>query len=139
MAAGRSAFFFSARMTRKRFVESHAATSPANPQLGMWLSRQRTRKKKGTLSGGQIALLTALGVVWDPHDAAWEQRYQELVAFKAREGHCNVPAGYPANRQLGMWLNNQRARKKKGTLSAERIALLTDLGVVWNLRKKTRA
>ena len=27
MTAGRSAFFFSARMTRKRFVESHAATS----------------------------------------------------------------------------------------------------------------
>ena len=71
-------------------------------------------------------------------DAAWwEQNYQALVAFKAQEGHCNVPQNCPENPQLGTWLNSQRTLKRVGKLFPDRIARLDALGVVWDLHEKT--
>ena len=105
---------------------------PENASLGNWLSTQRTAKKKGTLSAERIAKLTELGVAWDQRDTSWEEQFAALEAFKARVGHCNVPQDYPENPVLGRWLSMQRVRHKKDTLSAERIAKLTELGVVWD-------
>ena len=67
-------------------------------------------------------------------NAAWETQFAALQAFKAREGHCNVPARYPEHPSLGTWLGTQRQSKKKNTLSPERIARLEALGVVWDAR-----
>jgi hypothetical protein len=36
-----------------------------------------------------------------------------LVAFYREYGHCNVPAHYEDNPQLGQWVHNQRAEFKK--------------------------
>ena len=83
--------------------------------------------------------MEALGVVWDPLDAAWETQFEALEAFKASKGHCNVPYDYPENPSLGTWLSTQRQSKKKNTLSPERIARLEALGVVWELRTRTRS
>ena len=82
--------------------------------------------------------MEALGIVWDPLDAARERQFKALEAFHSREGHCNVPARYPENPSLGQWLSKQRASKKKNTLSPERITRLEALGVVWELRTQTR-
>ena len=46
----------------------------------------------------------------------WQTMYNDLIAFKKREGHCNVPRN-PENKQLGRWCNNQRQAKKKGQLA----------------------
>jgi hypothetical protein len=73
--------------------------------------------------------------------AAWEERLAELAAFKAMpgHGHCNVPRGYPANNQLGQWVDKQRQHKKKydadpttSRLTAERVRKLEALGFVWD-------
>jgi superfamily II DNA or RNA helicase len=106
---------------------------PQHRGLGTWLGIQRQNKTRGTLPSDRVSRLESLGVVWDPHDAAWEQRFQELVAFKAREGHCDLPARDPENPQLGMWLSNQRQFKKAGTLSPDRIARLEALGAAWEV------
>ena len=37
------------------------------------------------------AALDALGFDWDPREAAWPKGYENLSAFKEREGHCRVP------------------------------------------------
>ena len=72
------------------------------------------------------------GVAWTPHDAKWERRFQELTAFKKRQGHCNVPAAYPENPQLGRWLTVQRHLKRRGALEADRAARLKALaGANW--------
>jgi Helicase associated domain len=105
---------------------------PENPQLGSWLSNQRQFKRRGTLSQDRINRLEGLGVVWDTLDTAWEKRFRELAAFKAREGHCNVPQSYPDNPQLGRWLSKQRGLKGEGTLLPDRIDRLERLGVIWD-------
>ena len=36
--------------------------------------------------------LDTIGFVWDPLESAWKEGFAALTAFKAREGHCRVPA-----------------------------------------------
>jgi superfamily II DNA or RNA helicase len=96
------------------------------PQLGNWVNNQRARKAR--LSADQIARLNTLHFAWDPHDADWERMYAALEAYKDANRHCDVSPS--ENRQLGNWVNNQRARK--AALSADQIARLNSLGFVWD-------
>ena len=38
----------------------------------------------------------------------WETRFNELQDYKALHGNCNVPRNYQHNKQLGLWVYNQR-------------------------------
>jgi hypothetical protein len=44
-----------------------------------------------SLTDRRMKLLNSIGFVWNAHDAAWEERFNELVKFKAKNGHTNVP------------------------------------------------
>ncbi len=112
--------------------------SPEYSQLAIWAYSQRTKKKQGKLSRERIARLDALGWVWDPYDAAWEEMFEALQDYISKHGHCNVPTAWPDNPQLANWVHQgQRSRKKHGKLSPERIARLDALGFVWNLKDAT--
>ena len=65
-------------------------------------------------------------------EASWEQRFKELLVYKEKEGHCNVPQNYPGNPQLGNWTMTQRARRKEEKLPEDRIARLVALGFRWS-------
>jgi hypothetical protein len=66
----------------------------------------------------------------------------ELVKFKSKYGHCNVPKHYEDNPQLGMWVGLQRQELKKyingepfpldGTTQQERINKLNRIHFTWN-------
>jgi superfamily II DNA or RNA helicase len=100
--------------------------------LGTWVTYQRNYRRSGKLSPERIRRLEALGFVWDPYDASWVEMFAALVAFKDENGHCNVPATYPANPTLGNWVPTQRSAKKRGKLSPERIQQLETLGIMWD-------
>jgi hypothetical protein len=53
----------------------------------------------------RIERLEALGVVWEPHHAAWEQRFQELEAMTMRDKRRHVVPDYSENPQLATWLS----------------------------------
>jgi hypothetical protein len=59
-----------------------------------------------------MKLLNSIGFVWNAHDAAWEERFNELVKFRANNGHTNVPQpikkGPRDTDQLGTWVRTQR-------------------------------
>ena len=101
---------------------------PNNPQLGGWLSGQRARKS--TLAVRRRKLFDGIGLEWAPLEAAWERRYRELVAFKDKFGHCNVPGEWAENPQLGLWVSNQRHRKQR--LKALQKRMLNRLGFDWS-------
>ena len=61
----------------------------------------------------------------------WSEQYAELKEYKAKHGNCKVRRDHPV---LGYWVNNQRT--KRGELSPERVALLDDIGFVWNMQDK---
>ena len=62
----------------------------------------------------------------------WDERFGELVAYKAQHGDCNVPLRWPENRALGTWANNQRGKKKAGRLSQDQQRRLAELDFVWD-------
>ena len=109
-----------------------AVEYPDDPLLGTWLNNQRRLKRRGALSPERVRRLTDLGLTWDVNDAIWEQMAQALAGFKTRHGHCNVPQKYSEDPRLGTWLAVQRRFWKRGALSADRIARLEALGVVWD-------
>ena len=97
--------------------------------LGSWVVKQRTRKNG--LTPDQIKRLDSLGFSWDPHSEQWEEGFAALQKFQQREGHCRVLGG---NREfglnLGSWVENQRARKKR--LTPDQIKRLDNLGFSWD-------
>jgi Helicase associated domain len=90
------------------------------------------------LSPDRVKRLEQVGIVWEPQDALWEQRFKELEAFKAREGKIDVPQHYPENQRLATWLSNQRQFKRRGALSQDRIDRLEALGVEWRRPSPSR-
>ena len=66
------------------------------------------------------------------HDKAWKGRLQQLLEFKESHGHCLVPLRYKKIPALGRWVNRQREKRNKDTLSDERIMLLDNIGFCWN-------
>jgi hypothetical protein len=58
--------------------------------LGQWVAVQRYNQD--SLDGWRKAQLDQIGFVWSQRDQWWEKAFEALKAFKAREGHCYVPA-----------------------------------------------
>ncbi|MBF0427698.1 MAG: helicase associated domain-containing protein [Magnetococcales bacterium] len=102
-----------------------------NPRLAAWVMAQRNARIKGHLGDKREAILTALGMIWDPKEAVAEEIIQQLIAFKARYGHCEVPLDNPEHHRLGMWMQFQRQAKKDDSLDLKRMQRLEEIGVVW--------
>jgi uncharacterized protein CbrC (UPF0167 family) len=116
-------------------------TYDANLSLARWAKRQRyqyTRKleqKQSCLSDARQQKLDAVGFAWDLQTMAWQERFDELVKFKQKNGHCNVPSRFRENPALGMWAKTQRQQYNfylsnpfSSRLTPERFELLTNLG-----------
>jgi len=95
-------------------------TSPSDPELGHWCTRQRMLRTRGRLSSRRIARLDALGFVWEPRDAAWEEMFSRLAAYKVAHGNGDMAESHPAGAELLRWCRKQRGRRRKGTLSSVR-------------------
>lgn len=71
----------------------------------------------------RIKLLESAGFVWAKKKGqhAWEEQFQNMLAFKRRHGHVNVPTKSSEQRALGRWVSTQRSvykRWKSGELVA---------------------
>ena len=82
------------------------------------------------------ATLDALRIhVLDKTTSSWWDGYGHARAYHQQHGNLDVPhayvtaGGYP----LGTWLSAQRAERNSGALTAERIRLLDELGMIWDL------
>ena len=99
--------------------------------LGKWVNTQRTFRRGGRLSKSRLRLLNKLGFVWNSIEARWRSRYAALIEYKKHHGNCNVPAGWPGNRQLANWVGVQRYFYRSGQLQPARISLLNKIGFTW--------
>ena len=82
--------------------------------LGNWLNTQRNEKKRGTLDAVKEKQLEELGRVCDVFEYEWDENIKLLMAYKDREGHCNVPQDHKEDgKNLGEWLSSQRKDEKR--------------------------
>ena len=107
-------------------------------KLGLWVNHLRDGSIKLALH--QRKRLEEIGFVFDPHDSLFLMNYDILKRYAAREGHPNVPVSWVEDKvKLGIWVANMR--KRKATLSMDKIQLLESLGFEWrrrlNDKKKT--
>ena len=101
-----------------------------------WLYHQTRLFREGKLSAERCQELRELGVVLKmTNRVSWDGRLVELIEFKRMNGHCNVPATWRHNKELGFWVGTQRKYKRAGKLSEERVAALTSLGFEWEPKK----
>ena len=73
----------------------------------------KNKNKRKSLNSGTVLTpdrmqrLNSIGFDWDPLETAWQQHYQQLVAFAKRHGHVKIPKeGITSS--LAMWLYKQR-------------------------------
>lgn len=104
-----------------------------NKRLATWVTRQRTLYNLNDLDKERINKLTNIGFIFDPDEAAWNQKFMELKAFKEIEGHCNVPQKYSKNPKLGSWVAIQRANHRKPNFSQIRINQLSNINFNWQI------
>ena len=122
---------------------------PEDPVLARWVKRQRYQCKKfndgdatSTMTHRRIQELESIGFVWHSHAAAWMEKFNELKAFKLRNGHCNVPSHYPENVSLSTWVKCQRRQYKlcvnggASSMTMKRYQALEALGFVFEGRQQ---
>jgi len=99
-------------------------------KLGAWVKKQRALQNEGRLLSSRFQRLSEIGFVWDPREDGWQQGYQQLVEFKRKTGHCNVPARSIENPYLGSWVRTQRKFLSQNVLRGDRRKLLEELGLM---------
>ena len=110
--------------------------------LNKWLNEQkqiyRGNRNGKILTKEQIARLEEIGIFWEDKSAVdkvsvWEQNYTEAKKFYSENGHLNVPNDYLTSdgKKLNAWIIRQRALYKTKKLSAEQVARLENIGMVW--------
>ncbi|CAJ1950416.1 unnamed protein product [Cylindrotheca closterium] len=115
-----------------------------DPVLARWVKRQRYQYKKfndnnptSTMTTRRIQDLESIGFIWQSHASAWQEKFNELKAFKQRTGHCNVPSDYPENVGLSTWAKCQRRQYKlyksgaSSSMTIHRLQTLESLGFVF--------
>ena len=103
--------------------------------LAQWVSKQRSKWKRGRLPEDRRVRLDAIGFIWDDVEQSWEASYLALKRYMEQFGHCDVPKRCGDNDQLSTWVKTQRTINNAGKLSSEHKARLEELGFVWQPHK----
>jgi hypothetical protein len=114
----------------------------ANLELARWVKRQRYQYKllqEGKVSSmteERAAALGSIGFVWDSQGATWRERLNDLISFRLKHNHCNVPSNFH-DRQLASWVKCQRRQfkiyteGKRSNMTPERIQELEEICFEW--------
>ena len=141
-------------------ISTKAPNKTKEKSLYWWRVRQRKLYKLGYgLTEEQVYKLKSIGIVDDlgeynaceeglsyedksdeekrevkekMKETLWNKKYQELVAFKEKHGHCYVSSNMKSYERLLSWMGRQRRSKKNKELPLKREKLLDELGFAWS-------
>jgi len=103
-------------------------------KLSVWCCNQRQLYNKGVLKQEREAKLNAINFEWDDYDKKWNDMFVELETW-LEEHNNSYPMHSSENSdesKLGEWVNQQRMKKKSGTLIVEREAKLNTISFAWD-------
>lgn len=96
-------------------------------RLGRWITRRRSKRRRGALTTERVAELDALGMVWDRGEEGWLRWLAKARAYREANGDLRASEG-----ALATWLERLRSQRRRGVLPSERIAELDALGMAWD-------
>lgn len=107
------------------------SASPAGPHPGL-PGQIVVQAPPGTVEKALDAL--RLRII-DGTTSAWQVGYGHARAFHREHGHLTMPVVYTCSDgyRLGAWLTRQRILRNKDQLATDRIALLDEQGIIWNV------
>lgn len=112
--------------------------SPDGYPLGAWLAH--VRAVRAELETEKIKQLEAMpNWTWRPISDRWNQAYERLAKVAKRDGIAVVPISYvePDGFRLGTWVQVQRQRYKRGTITQKQVRLLESLdGWKWSFGER---
>ena len=103
-----------------------AAAAAAAPTSGkesgrVFVELYKRGKRAGTKNGRGGG--SKEGKKKSKHDLVWEDRHSELLTFRSKHGHSNVPYNY-GDRRLALWVTHQRRLRKSGRMREDRLRAL---------------
>ncbi len=125
--------------------KNHVTDDEPGPslKLGKWVDNQRSAYKNKKLGQEQVTKLEEIGLLWDAKDF-WQRNYGILCRYVQMQKEQdengkwdgNVPRNCVTNDEpafnLGHWIHRQRSYHKTNKLSQERVAMLDELGLLWD-------
>lgn len=98
-----------------------------------WVEEQRVNYRKKKLTQEQIQKLELLGINWWRH-VAWMDIYKIYHDYYEENKNIDIPSNYIIDEAyLKEWLLKQKYLYQRKTLSANKIKLLEELEIDWNL------
>ncbi|GKY95991.1 hypothetical protein MPSEU_000559600 [Mayamaea pseudoterrestris] len=126
-------------------------TYAENLPLARWVKRQRYQYRlmisgqPSTMIPERVRALEDIGFCWGSQESAWQERFEELMDFKAKYGHTNVPSLFSDNPQLATWVKCQRRQHKlylheatPSNITLQRILKLEQVGFEWELKNSKK-
>lgn len=103
-------------------------------RLGCWINDKRRKYREGRLSDREIKLLEQIGMEWKPQQSQWQKYYKAAKEYYEEKGHLLVREKEKYKQiNLGTWITHQRMNRRHGKLSKEKIELLNNIGMEWNV------
>ncbi|MEU0402484.1 Helicase associated domain protein [Streptomyces sp. NPDC006197] len=106
---------------------------PTGYALGRWLTWQRHLHNQNALDPTRTHALEQLGIIWNPHQQAWDRGLAHAAAYATAHGHLAAPVDHhepETGFALGRWLATQR--KRAAQLTPARTHALTGLDPHWD-------
>ncbi|KAG7341272.1 type III restriction enzyme [Nitzschia inconspicua] len=100
-----------------------------HPGLGFWVTNQRACFE--TMSEARKRALDAIGFVWDPLEARWNDMFQRFSEMQADNVSSNSTKRSEIDKEMYLWIRTQKQLYRRGTLSKERISMLESHGFAW--------
>jgi len=118
---------------KKKFKPFRVSQKGNHKSLSRWIDRQRKNFRNGNLAKDRLQLLTKIGLNLSfSFQNVWTEKFQELVTFKKKFGHLQIPTTTTEYRPLNTWAKHQREAYHAGSISKDRYDLLDGIGFNWN-------
>lgn len=62
----------------------------------------------------------------------WLERYGQLIAYREKHGHCDIPVRSRELKTLATWVVAQRYERRQKRITDEQIELLDRIGFTWD-------
>lgn len=108
-------------------------------RLGAWINNLRVKYKKNELEDYQIELLNCIGMVWDVYEKQFMDNYELAKSYYEQFGNLLIPQEYIMIKDdqvefpIGHWISSIRDDYDKGKLTEDRIWMLNEIGMVWDV------
>ncbi|KAG7358140.1 helicase domain protein [Nitzschia inconspicua] len=103
-----------------------------HPGLGVWVTAQRSSPEN--LNEARKIALDAIGFVWDPLEACWNEMFHKYCDMQAKNVIGNNDKMDGKDKELFTWMRNQRRSYRRGALSKARISMLESTGFDWKIK-----